>query len=232
MHDFGDLVYLDLHKTGSTFVSAFLKHCCRCEETKFRKHDWIREDYNPSSFYFITIRHPLQIYSSLYRYGLSEKGDVFYRIRRLQRLDVYESYDSFLSFALDSKNALNLGFGYRQDIAEEMGLMSFRFLKLSLQYPMLQINETLRKGLKIASLQNNFITGLEIKNEHLNEGLRELSESVFPDLFDTSKANDFLNSMPKMNASNAAADEIDASISTSTYSKLKQKEDLLFSRYS
>jgi hypothetical protein len=91
MHDFGEIVYLDLQKTGSTFVSEFLKFACVCPEQKFQKHGWITEDLRSSATYFITVRHPHGLYSSLYRYGLDRKGAIYNRLQRAGRLSTYES---------------------------------------------------------------------------------------------------------------------------------------------
>ena len=128
MHDFGKIVYLDLHKTGSTYISAFLTACCLLTENKFSKHDWIRADYDSNNFYFISIRHPLSLYSSLYRYGLDGKGDVYNRLRKSNNLSTYSSFNSFVEFLIDERNADLLGYGYNQIYAKHIGFMSFRFL--------------------------------------------------------------------------------------------------------
>ena len=85
MHDFGDIVYLDLQKTGSTFVSEFLRFACVCPERKFQKHGWITDDLRSSATYFITVRHPHALYSALYRYGLDRKGAIYNRLHRAGR---------------------------------------------------------------------------------------------------------------------------------------------------
>ena len=74
MHDFGKIVYLEMQKTGSTFVNSFLRECCLLEEISYKKHGVVRDDYASDKFYFITIRHPYDLYSSLYRYGLDGQG--------------------------------------------------------------------------------------------------------------------------------------------------------------
>lgn len=73
MFDFDRFVYLDLQKTGSTYVAHFLRYSSKLKLVKRKGHMFITDDYDPSKLYFISIRHPLKIYSSLYRYGLQKK---------------------------------------------------------------------------------------------------------------------------------------------------------------
>ena len=230
MHDFGKIVYLDLHKTGSTYVSAFLKSCCLLTENKFRKHDWIREDYDSNNFYFISIRHPLSLYSSLFRYGLDGKGDVWNGLRKSNNLSVYSSFNSFVEFCIDESNANLLGYGYNQAYARHIGFMSFRFLKLSLQFPHMKINHTLKTKGNIEELYNLRITNLEIKNEDLVDELRVLAREIHPKYFRQDTVNDFLSKAKRLNASSTKFEKIEG-LSDMTLSILRRKEKLLFSRY-
>ena len=180
MHDFGKLAYLDVHKTGSSYVSDFLNTCCTLQQVRFSKHDWVREDYRQDCFYFITIRNPIDMWSSLYRFGLDKKGDVYNRLYKIGLSSKYESFNSFVEFCLNEKNADLLGFDYNEEISKLIGFMSFRFLKLSLRYPMKQIRQCINNSLNLQALENNFITKLEIKNEMLDEGLINLSMKLYP----------------------------------------------------
>ena len=145
MHDFGKLVYLDLHRTGSTYTTRFLRHSLILEEKKFVKHDWVRGDFNPHTFYFMTIRHPLAMYQSLYAYGSEGKGFIFQRLKQEQLQSVYKTFDHFVAFMLDENNAELLGERYSKKLALRTGFMSFRYLKLSLQYPLKKISVRLQK---------------------------------------------------------------------------------------
>ena len=104
MHDFGELVYLDLHKTGSFYTSSWLREAIILNEQKFRKHVCIRGDYNQNTFYFITVRNPLSMYSSLYRYGLDKRGAVFKALNMANKTHVYKNFDDFIAFCLDGKS--------------------------------------------------------------------------------------------------------------------------------
>ena len=230
MHDFGKIAYLDVHKTGSSYVSKFLDSCCTLKQVRFEKHDWVREDYRADCFYFITLRNPYDMWSSLYRYGLDGRGDVYHRLRRANMLGCYETFDKFVNFCLDEEHANLLGYEYNSEISEFIGFMSFRFLKLSLQFPMRHIKYCLSKGLSLSTLENNFITRLEIKNEKLNEQLATLSLERFPQYFDAVRVQDFFLNNFRINQSRNTKNEVD-SLTGDTLKRMHSKEWLLISRY-
>lgn len=231
MHDFGKIAYLDLHKSGSTFVSRFLRSCCTLEEVDFRKHDGVREDYNPACFYFISIRNPFGLYSSLYRYGLERKGGVFQRLRHQNLLNCYESFNSFTRLLLDEDAAASIDPRYTTEIAQQIGFMSFRLMVLNLQYPMRQIGNALRNGQPIRSLEKNFITSLELKSEELANDLRTLSTDIRPQYFDREQVTRFLDENTRINASSVPEESIDA-LTDDLKQIVSMKEELLMSRYS
>lgn len=230
MHDFGKLAYLDVHKTGSGYVSRFLNSCCTLEQVRFAKHDWVKDDYRPDCFYFITIRHPVDMWSSLYRYGLDQRGAVYLHLRNANLVSVYQSFNSFVEFCLDERNAALLGFEYDTKVSEQVGLMSFRFLKLSLQFPMQQIHRCITNGKSLKTLEEKFITSLEMKNEDLNRYLEELSVEMFPQYFDEEKVRTFMRSEFRVNKSTRPKDSIEM-LSDINLKRIHQKEWLLMSRY-
>lgn len=235
MHDFGPLVYLEMPKSGSSYVNEFLKKCCILKEIKHHKHVPVKKDYDANSFYFITIRNPLASYSSLYRYGLDQRGGFYKLIRKNDKTSCYESFDSFVQFLLDPHNASFFGKvnplpGYSESIAEQIGFMSYRFMKLSLRFPMSKMRNSLKTGKKLIELERKFITDLEIKNEELNQGLRLLATEKFPEYFDRISVQKFLENTNKINTSKTLASDL-APLPETTYSKLLDREAMLFSRY-
>lgn len=230
MHDFGKIAYLDMHKTGSSYVSRFLRACCALEEVRFRKHDCVRNDYNPECFYFTSIREPIGLYSSLYRYGLEEKGGVFHSLKHHNLLSCYESFNSFTSLLLDSDAAPCVAPGYTTEIAQQIGFMSFRFVTLSLQFPGPQITNAMKQGQEIRSLEKNFITSFEMKTENLTDDLKSLSLVIFPQYFNENKVGRFFDENEASNKSAIPHESIDA-LSNELKDKVAKKEDLLLSRY-
>jgi len=231
MHDYGKIAYLDLHKSGSTYVSRFLRFCCTLEELRFSKHDWVRDDYNPACFYFISIRNPVGLYSSLYRYGLERKGGVFHRLEHQNLLSCYESFNSFTRLLLDVDAATSIDPEYTTEIARQIGFMSFRFMTLSLQNPRRQIGNAVRSGRPIRSLEKNFITSFELKTEHLADNLRTLATDIQPQYFDREKVARFLDENTRINES-SIPDESNDALTDDLRQIISVKEELLMSRYS
>lgn len=231
MHDFGKICYLDLHKTGSSFVSAFLRECCTLPEKRFAKHQPIRDDFNPTSHYFITVREPLSSYSSLYRYGKQQKGELFNRLRLSGNLHAYNHLDSFVNFLLDSSNSTLLHPSYTSAIADQIGFLSFRFLCLNLAHPELQIRYTLKNDLPLLILKRNFIAQNVLKNENLNSDLRTFVTTKVPNFFDLTKVEVFLGSVRKINTTASGGEQIQQTINAQLTKKVKEKEILLYELY-
>ena len=140
MHDFGPLVYMDIQKTGSTFVSAFLKNSCLLEEIGESKHGTIRAKYNPDNFYFMSIREPVSCYISLFRYGLDKRGGFFKSLKSAGYKDPYQdesvSFNKWLEFISSPESAVILGNNYEKvDPSVGLGLLSYRVFILSVQQP-------------------------------------------------------------------------------------------------
>ncbi|MFO1131852.1 MAG: hypothetical protein U1E16_07575 [Hyphomicrobiales bacterium] len=208
MHDFGKIVYLDLQKTGSSFVSQFLRAACVHPERRLKKHVWIEDDYREDSIYFITVREPLMLYSSLYRFGLDQRGGIFNRLRDAGHLSVYDSFQSFTAFLLDPANASLLHPRYVRPVADEMGFMSFRFLLLNLQCPVAKIRRSVDEGQPVSRLMSQSIVSHVLKNETLNDDLLRLATKLLPQHFDAGKAEAFLATAPRVNQSKTASEAL------------------------
>lgn len=231
MIEYEQLAYMDLQKTGSTFVRQFLKQCCTDKLVRLKPHGVAGPNFNPNCYYFITIRDTRALYSSLYRYGLTKKGGFFNKMSKARKLDQYKSFETFVRYCLDEKNAHLFGSEYDEEIGKHIGFMSYRFLRLSLKSPTETIATCIKSGMPLTSLEGDFITNLEIKNEYLNEGIRHLASERFPDLFDQKKVAEYLGKNKQTNKTKVLTSEIDRELSSDTEKLLQKKETLLLSRY-
>lgn len=210
MHDLGDIVYLDMHKTGSTVTSRFLNACCLGETQQFAKHRVLRaEEYRPDTFYFTTVRNPFDLYVSLYRYGCDRRGGVFHRLRAAGKAGLYargpDGFGDWLETVLDPGNAALLDPRYKVVAPLGLGFMSFRHLLYALCAPMQALRvcgslEAIRSVYREAA-----IVDLVIRNEELAEGLGVLAFERLPDSFDPEAVRAFLDAMPRVNASRSQA---------------------------
>ncbi|HWA91830.1 MAG TPA: hypothetical protein VG889_17460 [Rhizomicrobium sp.] len=136
MHEFKTFVYLDMEKTGSTFISRLLNKFSTEAPLVQSHHEPLGADYDPKKFYFISVRNPLDSYLSLYSFGCQEQGKVFARLRARGYQDLYdgtaESFAQWLTMVMKPMNAKMLGDMYnRVGIAELVGLQSWRYLRLA-----------------------------------------------------------------------------------------------------
>jgi hypothetical protein len=104
--DLDRLVYLDAQKTGSTFLSDFLAVHSGLKVRSFAKHSPITEEQfgrNEVSF-LISIRRPGPYYISLFRYGLDGHGEIFHKMKRSGRLDLYQPNEACFKKFLEAVN--------------------------------------------------------------------------------------------------------------------------------
>ena len=60
---------------------------------------------------------------------------------KLDKLDVYASYDKFVDHLINPENAALFGANYSSEAANQIGFMSYRYLRLSLQYPLQKLKD-------------------------------------------------------------------------------------------
>ncbi len=236
MHDFGKLVYMDLQKSGSTFVSRFLSETCILPELREWKHGRLNGRPKKGAFYFVTVRHPLDQYSSLFRYGLDGRGGLYERLSSLGNGKLYSredgAFSQWLQFVMDYRNAAYLGEGFER-IPESfsLGFLSFRYLMMCLANPEQSI--LLKpEAMEVSDfVRENSIINHIIYNECLNEGLIELSTRIKPEFFDQEKVERFFRDEKRANASTTGAEEL-GELDEQVRALMERKERLLLSLYS
>ncbi len=236
MHDFGKLVYMDLQKSGSTFVSRFLRETCILPELREWKHGRLNGRPKKGVYYFVTVRHPVAQYSSLFRYGLDGRGGLYERLQKLGKGKLYSgdegAFNQWLRFVMDYRNAAYLGEGFEK-VPEsfDLGFLSFRYLMMCLAKP----ERTLLLKPEVMELsefvRENSIIDHIIYNEVLNEGLIELSTRIRPEFFDQEKVEKFFREEKRVNESATGAEQLGA-LDEQVRALLKRKEGLLLSLYS
>ncbi len=137
MQEFETFVYLDLEKTGSTFIVRLLRDHCRETLIRGGKHKPMGADADRSKFYFISVRDPLELYLSLYSFGCKRWGTLRGKLASTGQPDFYdgtmERFAQWLDFLLKPANTKTIGAGFATGrIGRLLGLHSYRYLKLVL----------------------------------------------------------------------------------------------------
>jgi len=236
MYDYGKLVYLDLQKTGSRFVVDFLEATCKLDLRFGDEHIFVREDYDPDTYYFITVRHPETQYSSLYRYGLGDnKGFVYRSLVNSGRDDLYDAenprFNDWLEFVLDEKNMECLGEGYEKvSPSLNLGFMSFRYLCYATLHPYRLLDIFQRNKGCLTHVNKTSIVDYVIKMEDLNGSLLDFATVIKPEFFSQDSVYEFLENRERINVSAVKHSEI-GEISQKNKEKIQQKESLLLQFY-
>ena len=136
MHEFETFVYLDMEKTGSTFISRLLNKFVPEPLVRQKHHEPMGKDFDPKKFYFISVRNPLDSYLSLYSFGCQQQGKVYARLRNNGHEDFYdgtdESFGQWLTFVMKPLHAKMMTDQYHQvGLADLLGLQSWRYLRLA-----------------------------------------------------------------------------------------------------
>lgn len=210
MKDFGPIVYLDLQKTGSSYTMRFIRTTSNLDVIYKDVHGPVLSRYDPSKFHFITVRHPVSQYISLFRFGLDGKGALHTRLRKLGLAeDLYregnDGFNRWLGFVLDPANAEAVQNSYARAAHLNIGLQTFRFLFLALRLPRKTFREANDYDDLIARYRKDGIVKLVIRNEALSEGLRHLATDLFPQYFDAGKVAGFFASDTRINAAKSSS---------------------------
>ena len=136
MLEYETFVYLDMEKTGSTFIFRLLEKFSSEQLLRRKRHAPMGANYDPKKFYFISVRNPLDCYLSLYSFGSAKRGRLYGQLRSRDRVEFYDGtakgFARWLEFVLDPENAGLMSNGYAEAaIAQIMGLQTWRYLRLA-----------------------------------------------------------------------------------------------------
>tara|TARA_B100000886_G_scaffold273218_2_gene197135 strand:+ start:1610 stop:2395 length:786 start_codon:yes stop_codon:yes gene_type:complete len=195
-----DWIYLDLEKTGGTFLTKKLVEIfAKNKFEKIRKHS--PQEIIENVPKIITIREPNSYYFSLWTYGLEKKGNFYKKIKRIypNKADLFyakktkDSFSYFLDFALNYpliKPNKNI-YRFNSWIPGSSDVYTSRILRMLIpQSEKKTFSEKIKSDLSLESLNKNlinYIPEIILRTSSLNDD--------FYDYFKKNKLN-FLN-LPK-----------------------------------
>ncbi len=235
MIDFGKIVYLDVQKTGSSFVARFLRECTDLPELARHRHAPATEQ-RPDVFYFTTVRNPLAQYISLFQYGLQGRGGMVERFRDAGMADIYQpsaaAFEQWLGFMIAPENAAFFGTRYRNTLPHMLGLQSYRFLALSFIKP----GPTLRRAKTKDDLRRIYtakkLHSHVIKTESLNQGLENLLDCKVGTFFNPrEQVMSYLQNAKRAKKSATVAGFQLGKISPDLINEMKRREWFLYENF-
>ena len=210
-------VFLQNHKTGSTFVEHFLKANSDEKIITYPAHK-APGVLRKGKFHFTTVREPLDLYLSLFNYGLDGGGYVWHALGKRGLSHYYdngfEGFEPWLKFLLSDE----FGPVFRKfaPYSTEMGLCTWRFFRLA----KLNFN---RKKVMIDSV---------LRIESLNAELKALTHGpLSKTVRNVDEACDWIDGRSQINPSTRRDQDHDVLLSHDTIALLRAKEAYLYETY-
>lgn len=253
MYDFGLFCYLDVQKTGSTFVGNLLKACSKSPMIFYSKHSpardldremtlrllrnlrlkrlWTRAGFfREDVIYFNSIRNPFGFYSSLYNYGCDGNGAVYKKFRKAGLDQLYDgTQDGFLNWVkviLEPKNAGLLEGDYHL-CSDAVGFMTYRFLRLSLHDPVLHLGELTDRSVVRNVFDAKNICRMTLRQEKLKDDVLELAGTHLSEHLDHAKVHAFLDA-GRINASKSKAGHASVIEQSAIGDLVRERDFLIF----
>lgn len=235
MIEFDSLCYLQNQKTGCTFVETLLRKFCSEGIVRYEKHR-AAPVRKPGKFYFVSVREPLDAYLSLYNFGLDGKGELFERLSAAGHGHLYaagiDGFGAWLEFVLDAVNAPLVYPQRGVSLARELGLMSFRFLRLA-TLGFEQAAASLQDKAAIrAFAERERLVDTVIRYESMVQELQELLKGPLRHAFaGLPAALDWLEQSPRINASTRRDGKQNVALPKLLLKKLHEREWYLYSTH-
>lgn len=235
MIEFDSFCYLQNHKTGCTFVETFLRAFSTEQVRMYHKHAALSAR-NPDQFYFVNVRDPVEVYLSLYNFGLDGSGEIFERLRAAGHAGLYargiEGFEAWLDFVLDAKNAQLLTPAYSPPVAAQVGLVSYRFLRLACP----GFASACARFSGAADVRRHFerekIIGAVIRYEALTEDLSSLIAGPLKHAInDIGAAQAWIRGTPPINPSNRRDRLTPVALAPATLDKLRAREWFMYENF-
>ncbi|HEX3942953.1 MAG TPA: hypothetical protein VHW69_02590 [Rhizomicrobium sp.] len=183
MHEYKTFIYLDVQKTGSSFISSVFRRfssepCIRKEGHAALTGRW---DYDSDKFHVISIREPLDAYISLYSFGCGSEGLLFNLLSKAHAHlynHTWSGFQQWLDLLLEPENAPLLSAnGEAYPAANLVGFQSARVLQMAMQRSEKKLRACETPDDVRQSYKKLNIVNYTIRNENLRDDLAELLDT-------------------------------------------------------
>ena len=210
-------VFLQNQKTGSTYVEHFLKANSDEKIISYPAHK-APGVLRKGKFHFTAVREPLDLYLSLFNYGLDGAGLIWHALgtRGLSHFydDGFEGFESWLRFIFSDD--FRPIFRDYEPYADEMGLCTWRFFRLA----------------KLNFNRRQIMTDHVLRFESLNDELKTLARGPLSrTVRDPEEACAWIESRAQINTSNRRDQFTDVALSHEIVAQLRAKESYLYETF-
>lgn len=210
-------VFLQNQKTGSTFVEHFLKANSDEKIVSYPAHK-APGVLRKGKFHFTTVREPLDLYLSLFNYGLDGGGFVWHALNTRGLSHYYdngfEGFEPWLQFLLSDE----FGPVFRKfaPYAHDMGLCTWRFFRLA----------------KLNFNREKVVINHVLRFENLNDELKTLTQGPLSrTVRDVGEACAWIDGRSQINRSTRRDRSQDVTLRHETVAMLRVKEAYLYETY-
>jgi hypothetical protein len=155
MIEYEKFIYLDVYKTGSTYIAALLRKLMKGKPVRVTRHAPVTKGrpffWKRGKYAFATVRNPWDWYVSMWAYSIKQPNVLFFRdVRKVlgpekakKLFDNENPKESFATWlrALSDPEFLNevmIGHPYsRTSLNKFLGFYSYRFMRVTTPHPVL-----------------------------------------------------------------------------------------------
>jgi hypothetical protein len=155
MIEYEKFIYLDMYKTGSTYIDSLLKKLVEGQPVRRTRHAPITKGrpffWKQGKYAFATVRNPWDWYVSMWAYSIKQPNVLFFRdVRKVlgpegsKKLfdaeNPKESFATWLRALADPKflNSVMIGHPYsKTSLNKFLGFYSYRFMRVTTPHPAL-----------------------------------------------------------------------------------------------
>jgi hypothetical protein len=233
--EFDTFCYLQNQKTGCTFVEQCLRTFSAEPLRLFHKHAAVGTK-KPGKFYFVNVRNPIDVYLSLFNYGLDGGGELMDRLEAAGRMDLYrrriDGFEDWLVFVLDAKNAQVVAPAYSAAVAARVGLVSYRFLRLACPGFAVACAQFSGPGDVRRYFERENILGAVIRYESLIADLEQVIDGPLRHAIkDVAGVQSWIRNTPPINPSTRRDRGKRVALTRATLAKLRAREWFMYERY-
>lgn len=232
MLEFEDVVYLDLQKTGSTYIRQFLREFVKSREIIGDKHKPV-SDREAGKIYIISCRDPLQQYKSLYAYGCKGLGTFRKRLDRAEKGHLYDGtingFSGWLELIIAPETSRQYLSGFDQHpLLAIFGVQTLRFLRLALPSYRAILDTAVDKEDIKTILKTHGLMDVILRQETLSADLLDLVSGPHrPRFKDVDQVEGYLETSWKLNTTNYMPMDL-TTVSPEILSFVQQREWLFF----
>lgn len=176
MHEFENIAFLDQQKTGTTTIVKALRLLLDETEIHSDIHGPVPRGFDKTKKCFVSVREPVSLYISLFKFGAGSRGTLFSKMRKRGLSDYYEpsleSFEDWLAYVLDPANANSLGREYAASCqAERIGMLTFRLINMSIPKSLSRMEEFSNRTKLERVFERRHVYSEYVRTERLYEDL-------------------------------------------------------------